>query len=168
MTKKQEIAFTPQMFIDRTIEEISFCEAKLHELNSNLDKELFSARQKYADLLSSYQETKELATQKLHQFALENPSIFPSNKKSISSRFGSFGFRIGKPHFVLVNDATWETVLDYLDDHLPDYVRMKYEPAKDKLLADRKLPLVAELLPKMGLVVAQSETFYIDLTKSKV
>ena len=48
---------------------------------------------------------------------------------------------------------------------LPAYIRTSEELAKDKLLADRELPEVAEYFPKIGVQVVQDETFYVEPKK---
>ena len=59
-------------------------------------------------------------------------------------------------------------MLDNLKAYLPSYVRTTEEPAKDRLLIDRNTPEVADNLAKVGLCVAQDETFYIDLKKEEL
>lgn len=166
MKKQKEVALSPQMFIDRTLEEYAYCEGKLKEINAQMDKEFLAIRQKYADLLSTYQETKDEASNKLESYALENPRIFVGPKKSLAGKFGSFGFRTGKPKFKLLDGFTWTFITEFLEKNLPNYLRVTIDPAKDKLLADRYLPEVSEFFPSMGLTVVQDESFFIDLKKT--
>jgi Mu gam family protein len=42
-------------------------------------------------------------------------------------------------------------------------VRIAEEPAKDKLLAERNNEQIADFFPKIGVVVTQDETFFVEV-----
>ena len=48
---------------------------------------------------------------------------------------------------------------------MPSYIRTSEELAKDRLLADRALPEVAGMFPKIGVQVVQEETFFVEPKK---
>ncbi len=60
---------------------------------------------------------------------------------------------------------TWASVTNLVKEFLPDYIRTTEELAKDKLLADREVPEVAKLFPKIGIQVVQDESFYVEPKK---
>jgi phage host-nuclease inhibitor protein Gam len=59
-------------------------------------------------------------------------------------------------------------VLLKLEALLPDYVRVEKEVNKELLLAARHDEQVAPLLPALGVMVSQSESFFIELKKEEV
>ena len=78
---------------------------------------------------------------------------------------GVFGFRTGTPKLKTLKGFTWASVLTLCKEYLQDYVRATYEVAKDKLLADRDKEEVNENFEKVGIMVAQDETFYMEPKK---
>lgn len=80
----------------------------------------------------------------------------------MESAHGVFGFRTGTPKLKNLKDFTWAAVTNLCKELLPSYIRISEELAKDKLLADRELPKVAEYFPKIGVQVVQEETFYVE------
>lgn len=152
-------------FIDQTMEKYADCDASLKEINSAMDKEILEVRKKYGESITRLQQQKEQAFNKMEAFAVENQELLFSIKRSFKSKMGVFGFRTGKARLVLDYGATWEKITTLLKGSLPDYVRIVYEPAKDKLLNDFYQPEVQTYVPAMGLSVTKDETFYIDLKK---
>ncbi len=103
----------------------------------------------------------------MQTYAQENPEIF-GKKKSVDGAHGTFGFRTGTPKLKLKKGFTWGAVTNLLKEFLPSYIRTTEEPAKDKLLADREDEEVSALFPKVGISVAQDETFFIELKKEEI
>jgi phage host-nuclease inhibitor protein Gam len=88
-------------------------------------------------------------------------------KKSVDGSHGTIGFRTGTPKLKMLKGFTWNAVTNLLGEFLPGYVRTTTEAAKDKLLADRNNPEVAELFPKVGISVVQDEAFFVELKKEE-
>jgi len=164
-----EKLFTPTLsatdFIDQTLDVYASCDADLKEINSLMDKEILEVRKKYTANITAYQKNKDEAFEKLESFACTNQDLLFSVKKSLKTKYGTLGFRLGKPRFNLYKGTTWETITNFLKEYLPNYVRVVAEPAKDKLMADRYLPEVAKYFPALGMNVVQEENFYIDLKR---
>ncbi len=139
-------------------------DARIQGINAKMDVEITRIREKYADDLAELQESKERNFEVLQVFASEHPELF-ARKKSFEGTHGTLGFRTGTPKLKTLKGFTWAACLNMLKELLPGYVRMTEEPAKDKLLADRELEEVRELMPKCGIGVVQEETFYVDLKK---
>ena len=117
--------------------------------------------------ISRLTETKEANFDIMQTYALEHPEIF-GKKKSVEGAHGTFGFRTGTPKLKTLKGFRWGAVTNLLKEFLPAYVRITEEPAKDKLLADREDEEVAALFPKVGIAVAQDESFFIELKKEEV
>ena len=165
MKTPKTITLTPLEFIEKTLEEMSSCDANLKSINSSMDQEIFEIRKKNSNSITSYQQQKDEAFNKLEAFALENQTVLFSIKRSLTTKFGKFGFRTCKAKFQLREGFTWETVTNLMNKVLPKYIRTVIEPAKDKLMADRHLPQVFQYLPDLGLTIVQDEVFFVDLKK---
>ena len=76
---------------------------------------------------------------------------------------GTIWFRTGTPKLKTLKGFTWNTVTNLLKEFLPAYVRIAEEPAKDKLLAERNNEQIADFFPKIGVVVTQDETFFVEV-----
>lgn len=165
MKNKAEDTVSVLSFIDKYMEIYASCDARLKEINSAMDKEILEVRKKYAEPLTNFQQEKDQAFNQVEAFAVEHQDVLFSIKRSFKTKFGTFGFRTGKPRFILTGNSTWAKITDLLKEVLPGYVRTVYEPCKDKLMADFTLPNVQKLIPAMGIEITQDETFYIDLKK---
>jgi len=145
--------------------EYAVADAKVAKINATIDVQMTAIRKKYADEIGRLNETKEKAFAVLQTFALENKDTLFAKKKSMESVHGTIGFRTGTPKLKTLKGFTWGAVTNLLKEFLPAYVRTTEEPAKDKLLADREEEEVAALFPKVGIAVAQDETFYVEPKK---
>lgn len=156
---------SPTVFIERTMGEMAYCDSKLKELQARMDKEIFDIRDRNQEALEIYSETKLEAFASLQAFAMSNQKEMFEPTKSIKNKYGTLGFRSGKPKFQLALENNWNMVTQKIKDFLPQYVRVTIEPAKDKLLADRNMHEIAKFFPALGLSVIQEETFFVDLKK---
>lgn len=142
-------------------------DAKLQKINAEMDVKITAIREKYQDEIARLNEVKEQAFEKLQHFAINAPELFVK-RRSIEMTHGVLGFRTGTPKLKLVKGFTWAKVLDNLKHYLPTYVRVVEEPAKDRLLSDREVPEVKENLTKVGCLVDQDETFFVEPKKEAV
>ena len=147
--------------------EYATADAKLQKITAMMDVQITNIREKYADDITKLTDVKEKAFDVIQAFAMENKELF-TKKKSMESTHGVIGFRTGTPKLKTLKGFTWEAVKNLLKEFLPNYVRTVEEPAKDKLLADRDVPEVAELFTKVGISVAQDEMFYVELKKEEL
>ena len=100
---------------------------------------------------------------KITSYALANKDSLFVKKKSLDSLHGTIGFRTGTPKLKTLKGFTWNTVTNLLKEFLPAYVRIAEEPAKDKLLTERNNEQIADFFPKIGVVVTQDETFFVEV-----
>ena len=101
----------------------------------------------------------------MQTYATENKDTLFSKKKSLESAHGIIGFRTGNPKLKNRKGFTWAAVTNLCKEFLPDYIRTTEELAKDKLLADRDVPEVAEQFAHIGVEVVQDESFYVEPKK---
>lgn len=144
--------------------EYAEADAKQQQLTSKMDVEITAIREKYADKLTKLSEAKEKAMDMLQHFAQSKPELF-SKKKSLDMTHGVIGFRTGTPSLKTLKGFTWPSVTNLLEQFLPDYVRTKSEPDKERLLADREIPEIATQFTKCGIKVEQTETFFVEPKK---
>ena len=140
-------------------------DARQQKITADMDVAMTKIREKWQDELTKLAETKDNAFDILQAYALENRDELFSKRKSLETTHGTLGFRTGTPTLKTRKGFTWASVLEMLKEFLPNYVRTKEEPAKDKLLADREDEEVAALFPKVGVVVVQDETFFVEPKK---
>lgn len=140
-------------------------DARQQKITAEMDVAMTKIREKWQDELTRLAETKDNAFDILQAYAMENRDELFSKRKSLETTHGTLGFRTGTPTLKTRKGFTWASVLEMLKEFLPNYVRTKEEPAKDKLLADREDEEVAALFPKVGVVVVQDETFFVEPKK---
>lgn len=147
--------------------EFATADAKLQKINATMDVKFTEIRDRYSDDIARLTDQKDKAFDVLQAFAMENKDDLFAKKKSIESVHGVIGFRTGTPKLKTLKGFTWGAVTSLLKEFLPTYVRVSEEPAKDKLLADRDDEEVAAMFPRVGIAVAQDETFYVEPKKEE-
>jgi phage host-nuclease inhibitor protein Gam len=147
--------------------EYAAADAKLAKINATMDEQITRIREKYADDIAKLTEIKDNAFAIVQAFAMEHRDELFAKRKSMDGAHGTIGFRTGTPKLKTLRGFTWAAALQLIKEFLPSYVRTSEEPAKDKLLADRDIPAVAEKLGKCGIEVIQDEAFFIELKKEE-
>lgn len=163
--KKTIISGISREQAEQAFADYASADAQVQNLTSKMDLEMTRIREKYADKLAELNETKEKNFDVLHSYAMENKDELFCKRKSMESAHGTFGFRTGTPKLKNLKGFTWAAVTNLVKELMPDYIRTSEELAKDRLLADRTLPEVAEMFPKIGVQVVQEETFFVEPKK---
>lgn len=163
--KKTVISGVTREQYEQAFAEFAMADAKVQSLTARMDQEMTKIREKYADQLAELAETKDRTFEVMQTYATENKDTLFSKKKSLESAHGVIGFRTGTPKLKNLKGFTWASVTNLCKEFLPQYIRTTEELAKDKLLADRVIPGVAELFPKIGIQVVQDESFYVEPKK---
>ena len=168
-TREKKVVVTG---VTREMAEASFAifadsDARQQRITAKMDQEITKIREKYQDEVTKLQDKKDDAFDVMQTFAMENRELF-AKKKSLEMLHGVFGFRTGTPKLKTRKGFTWAAITTLLKEFMPAYVRISEEPAKDKLLADRDLPEMMELMPKVGIFVDQDEVFFVEPKKEEV
>lgn len=150
---------------EKAFAEFAAADAKVCSITAKMDMEMTKIREKYADQLADLTEVKEKNFEIVQTYATENKEELFQKRKSVESAHGIFGFRTGTPKLKTLKGFTWGAVLNLCKEYLPEYVRATYEVAKDKLLADRDNEDVNQHFEKVGIMVSQDETFYLEPKK---
>ena len=144
-------------------------DAREQKLTAGMDEQITRIREKNQPLLQACAGEKESALAVMQAFAMENRELF-HKRRSIETAHGAFGFRLGTPSLKTMKGFTWASVTHLLKEFLPDYVRIKEEPAKDLLLAAARCPENAALTVRFsqcGVYVDQQESFFVDPKKEE-
>jgi phage host-nuclease inhibitor protein Gam len=153
---------------DSAFAEYATADARTQQITSKMDMQITKIRESYQDELTKLQDKKSNTFDVLQVYATENKEVLFPKKKSVETTHGIFGFRTGTPKLKTQKGFTWSAVTNMLREFLPEYVRTTEEPSKDKLLADREVPEVAALFDKVGILVDQDETFFVEVKKEEV
>ena len=163
--KKVVVAGITREEFEQNFAEFAAADAKMQQIQARMDVDITRIREKFQDQLAKLQEAKDKAFEIMNVFASENKDDLFTKKKSLETLHGIAGFRTGTPKLKPLKGFTWGAITNLLKEFLPGYVRTSEEPAKDKLLADREVPEVAEQFSRVGISVIQEETFFVEPKK---
>lgn len=139
--------------------------AEEQQLTTDMNVKIDQIREYYRPLLQECSDVKTNAFEQMQSFAVEHKSQLFTQKRSLETPYGTFGFRTTTPALKTRKGFTWPAVTQLLKQFLPGYVRVKEEPAKDLLLAAARRPAdetTLSQLERCGLYIDQSETFFVD------
>jgi phage host-nuclease inhibitor protein Gam len=137
--------------------------AALLHLSSELDLAIAQARSSYDSRIAQLQEDADAAFTTIQSYCMAHRKTLFATARHMDTPLCRLGFRWGNPKLKTLSRITWEEVLQRVEEMLPAYVRTRREVDKEALLAARADPAVQPLLAQVGVMVAQDETFYIDL-----
>lgn len=137
------------IFVDQTR---TIMDARIMDIREEYEQQLGDADQELTQLMALARDWAEA-----------HPEEF-SVRKSIEMTHGTVGFRTGQPALKTVAGWTWARVLELLSER---YVRVRRDPDKEKLLADREA-IGADGLRKLGLRVVQEESFFVEPKRESV
>ena len=131
------------------------------------DKEVARLDEKYNPLFEEYMEQQKQHTAVVQQYCEEVRDVLFDGRQSIKNNGIEYGFRKGKVKVEFCDGVAEDSVLNNLKAYLPDYVRTMEQIAKDKLIADRDVPLVSGCITDCGLRFASDEVFFIKVLESR-
>lgn len=152
---------------ERVIGEYAHVDAKIQELTAEMDQKMTKIRDQYADKLDPLKETREEKFKVLQFFAEKNKTLF-DKKRSIDLTHGVLGFRRGTPKLKTKKGITWAAVVELAREFAPEWIRTKEEPAKDIMISLRDEPEAVEKMAKVGVLVENDESFFVELKKEEV
>ena len=164
-TKKTVVSGVTREQYEQAFADFALADAKVQSITAKMDAEMTKIREKYADELADLNETKDKSFEVMQTYATENKDVLFTKKKSLESAHGVIGFRTGNPKLKNRKGFTWASITNLCKEFLPAYIRTTEELAKDKLLADRDVPEVAEYFERIGVQVVQEESFYVECKK---
>ncbi len=138
---------------------------QLENLKNKMEKDILKIRELYQKETVKLSEQRDLLFEKLEHFAKTHPEYF-AKKRSLRFPHGMIGFRKGQPKLKTLRGFTWKKVTELLREYLPGYVITEYKPNKESLLRDRDL--LGDDLEGVGLMVDQSETFFVEPNREEI
>ena len=166
--KRIKISGTPlrtREEMDRLVGEIRALTIRRDELTLLHDGEIAAVDQRYEEPMALLKEQLDAKMLLAEDWAEHNPSEF-GVRKSIEFVNGVIGFRTGQPKLVKLAGWTWDRILEAVQRLLPDYVRVKHEVDRERLIADRET--IAPLLREIGVKVEQDESFFVEPTRAEI
>lgn len=136
-------------------------DASIRKMNAEQDIAIAKIREKNQDKLAKLGNEKKEAVEKLEYFARNSPELF-TKRKSFEFAHGIIGMRTGTPALKILKGFTWASVLNMTKSLLPEYIRMKEEIDKERMIMDRELEDVLQKMKECGVQVVQEESFYVD------
>ncbi|DBA54927.1 TPA_asm: Mu Gam-like, Ku ortholog [Porphyromonas phage phage006a_EM3] len=153
---------------ERAFSDFAVADAKHRKISAQMDEKIAKIREKYQSELADLKDEKDAAFEVMQAWAMENRDEYFSKKKSLESAHGTMGFRLGTPKLKTLKGFTWGAVTKLLEEFMPQFVRTTTEPAKDLLLASREDEEVAANFSRVGIMVAQDETFFVECKVEEV
>ena len=130
--------------------------SSLQVIEGKMNAEITAIKEKWETKINTNQQAKDECFELMQVYAEENPELF-ADKKSVEWTHGSFGFRTGMPKLSTRKGFKWPAVFELVKTKFSNYIRVKEELDKEKIMADRN-----DLdLKSIGLEVTQDESFFV-------
>lgn len=165
-SKKVTLNVTQQQ-AEEALAQYAKATSKIDAINAKMELAMTKIREANQSELSELAALRDESFAIIEAFAVENRDELFTKKKSLDLVHGTIGFRSGNPQLKNRKGFTWSAVVEMLKEFLPAYVRTKSEPDKEKLLADRDAPEVADKFEKCGICVVQDQAFFIETKKEE-
>ena len=127
-----------------------------------MDKTIAKVKADFEESLSKVADDLKPLIVAAETWATNHPEEFAGNK-SIRMLHGTVGFRTGNPTLSPLNKKwNWEKITQAVRQYLPAFIRDTPTVDKEAILAQRKEPVLIEVLPLVGLRVTQDESFFVE------
>lgn len=148
--------------MESAVAEVTAMKLRETELTAAMDKEITAIRSQYEDRMAEIRARLDTHVSALMAWAENNRSEF-GKTKSLDAVHGTIGWRTGTPSLKTLSGWTWDRVLEKLELlGLADYVRIKREVDKQKIIADRELFADGAGLKEIGVRCQQDDFFFVD------
>lgn len=145
--------------------ELALIEANGRKLAARLDKELADVKAKHQAGLDECAAAMKAKVALLEQWAVANRETEFANVKSLTTLFGTLGWRTSTPTLKPRSGFTLDDVLARLKavEAWAGYVRTVEEVNREKIIADRKALSESGTLADMGVRIVQPERFFVEV-----
>ena len=154
-----------QKSLDTSVSDLSLFEHKNVELTNEMESRIQALRAKYSSRIEALVAKGNEMRANIIEYARTNrETLFPLNRKSIRLTDGTVGYRCGRASLQLQEGYTWNDVLEALQEErgAKEYIRIKMEVDRSRLLSRHDDPKVAKLIQRVGLKVVAEEVFYVE------
>ena len=151
--------------MERLIGEIRDLTIRRDTMTVQRDGEIAAIDRIYEEPMAAIGEQLEAKMLLAQNWAENNPTEFGA-RKSIDFVNGTVGFRTGQPKLAKLAGWTWDRILEAVGRILPDYVRVKKEVDRERIIADRET--LAPMFKDIGVKVEQDEAFFVEPTREEI
>lgn len=127
-----------------------------------MEREIAEIRQRYEQPIAACVDVGDGLFDDILAWASLHPDAF-GDRKSLDLLHGRIGFRIGPPAVRQISGVKTEHSVELLMG--TDWVRVKYELDKERILADMAAGHDDVPLREAGLQIVRTETFYADIKR---
>jgi len=172
-SKKITTTITSREDLENLVGEFAKWENNIAAMKAELEARIIAVRAEYEAAMAAAGVERDICYDDIFAWAQLHPEQF-AGRKSVELLQGVIGFRTGTPKVVWPKGTTDATAVELLQAKLlPEYIRTKHEPDKEKILAefaadDPVSEQWAVTLGKAGIRIRQDERFYIDPKEEKV
>lgn len=136
----------------------------INALDAAKNAEILATEAKYEAEIEARKKDLKAHAKLIEAWAMQNPSAFPKDKKSIDFPCGTIGHRTGTPTVKAIGGWTLErSALKLSADGQRKFLAVKETVSKEAVLAAvRGSEVSADWLRSYGIQIAQTERFFID------
>jgi phage host-nuclease inhibitor protein Gam len=154
--------------VDESLGHLCELDSRRQTVEAALNDELRGVREQYDSRLNALSIDSAALEAQVEQFCNAHRDDF-GQKKSVERLHAILSFRTSPPAVKALNRKwTADAILAAVVKHLPRFVRLKKEVARDTILGDYAAKKITDAdLGEVGLQVVQDETFGIELKREQ-
>lgn len=136
----------------------------INALDAAKNAEILAVEKKYEAQIEARKQELKAHAKLIEAWAMQNPTAFPKDKKSIEFPCGSIGHRTGTPTVKAIGGWTLDrAAIKLAADGQRQFLAVKETVSKELILAAvRDNAINAEWLRTYGLQITQTERFFIE------
>lgn len=162
-TKKKVVVVHDEAEAQEALKTFATASSQLKQLEGTIEQEVAKVREKHARRVNELNQTKAESFEKVQAYAEGKKELLFTKTKSLEWLHGRIGFRQGTPKTDKPKGITWDAMLKLLkENNFTNLIRTKEEIDKEKIIASREDESLMGKLAKIGLVVIQDETFFVE------
>ena len=160
--KQKQVIPKTREELELLVGEIAALKLREAAANAAMDGKLKAVKDSYLPIFTEVTERLAVLVPQAAAWAEANPDAF-GRAKSLDLLHAVIGWRTNTPSLKPLSGWTWARVLEKLKGLplLASYIRVKEEPNKQALIADRDV-IGADTLRSVGLRVVQDEEFFVE------
>ena len=128
-------------------------------IKTDMDTELTRVRERYEADLGRIAETNQAKLKLAQDWCDTHPDSFPKGRRSLEPVHAVVGYRLGTPKVRLLRGWKLAAVVAAVKRRLPEYLRVKEELDKERILSEHK---PGERIESIGVEVMQEESFFVE------
>lgn len=164
--KNQKIREIATSQVEEVFGQYAHAHAEHKEITAQMEQEITQVRERYAARLEKQKGVMDERYAELQLWAETNDDKF-EKRRSLPFAHGKLGFRTGTPKAKTRRGFTWAAALKLIKEFIPEYIVVKEQPNKERLIQDREQLDKKGLLEKVGVDVVQDVTFFVEVKEEE-